>query len=262
MPILDITLSRPSSIAWMKCSWAFVCVHLQLARVRQRAQRVQRQVRVHRRRAVAEEAREVVHLARLGRLHARGPCTCGCRRAPAAGAPRTGPAARGWPRAPRPRRGRSARGCSRPRPPRPPPPCTAAPPRPPARASPPAPGRGGERCCGSKTPVVAHGAPACASCPLVRMGPGSDSRWHCSGVSSKVLPSGPSAVASVITSASRMRIDGRVGHLREELVEVVEEGAGPGRSAPRAACPCPWSPWAPCPSRPWAQRASRTSSSV
>ena len=77
MPILDITLSRPSSIA---CDGAPLGLdrldRAELAGRRHGAHGVEREVRVHRRGAVAEQQREVVHLARLGgldhqaRLHA------------------------------------------------------------------------------------------------------------------------------------------------------------------------------------------------
>ena len=55
---------------------------------------------------------------------------------------------------------------------------------------------------GSKTPsrvprIFARSA-------LSITGPRSASWWHCSGVSSNVLPSGPSVVSSDITSASRI----------------------------------------------------------
>ena len=49
-----------------------------------------------------------------------------------------------------------------------------------------------------------------ASAALSRNGPGRRTWWQLSGVSSKVLPSGPMLVSSVITSASRI---GSIGGL-------------------------------------------------
>ena len=62
-------------------------------------QRLEREIRVHRAGAVAEQQRAVVHFARVARLERPARSACACLRAPGGGARRPSPAGSGSPRA-------------------------------------------------------------------------------------------------------------------------------------------------------------------
>ena len=80
----------------------------------------------------------------------------------------------------------------------------------------------------------------------VRMGWGSSRRAACAGPLLEEVAAGPQRVSQAdITDRLPDGIDGRVGHLGEELLEVREERLGARCSAPPAGRHCPSSPPAP-----------------
>ena len=73
-----------------------------------------------------------------------------------------------------------------------------------------------------------------SSSRLRRIGWSIASWWACSGVSPSRLRSEPTLVADAHHDRLARRVDRRVRHLREELLEVASRGAAAGRRARRA----------------------------
>ena len=82
---------------------------------------------------------------------------------------------------------------------------------------------------------------------LVRIGCGSFSVWQFCGVSSRMLRSRADVADQRHHHLFANRIDRRIGDLREELLEIVEQRAAAGPRGTPAACPSPSSRSAPRP---------------
>ena len=78
-----------------------------------------------------------------------------------------------------------------------------------------------------------------ASSSLSMTGNGSTTWRACAGVASSTLPSGPIARAERGDELLADRVERRVGHLGEQLGEVVEEQPRARRTARRSGCRCP-----------------------